>query len=114
MLPGAPAVLAQHSSANGAAPGPFAGAEVPLLHEPSDNSAESRNAASPVIGNGEPSYQRRLRGECGRRQRKPEREDMRDTAHRSFLVILRGWITRGDLISTVLGLASTIRPLIEL
>lgn len=54
MLPGAPAVLAQHSSANGAAPGPFAGAEVPLLHEPSDNSAESRNAASPVIGNGEP------------------------------------------------------------
>jgi len=47
-------VLIQHSPANAAFPGPFAGAELPELQEPIERNAALWNEASPVIGSGEP------------------------------------------------------------
>jgi hypothetical protein len=47
-------VLIQHSPANAAPLVPFAGATFPLLQDPTESSAAFKNAASDVIGNGEP------------------------------------------------------------
>jgi hypothetical protein len=49
---GDPEESIQHSPENGALPGPFAGANVPSWHDPTDSSAAFRNAARPAIDNG--------------------------------------------------------------